>query len=155
MPPSSGGDLCFQPGPAAGEDPFTFGSFGDEFGAFGNDGQSGDRVGQATRHVQPSFEGFHTQAFDLDYQVATNETAFGEENRGEASSVAAEWDEGMRMLLEDLEGRGVVAEGEVERERQRQRDETKADKEVEGERALAWMFGQQFGNGVSTLGLAV
>jgi hypothetical protein len=71
--------------------------------------------------------------------------------------MASEWDEGMRMLLEDLEGRGVVAEGEMERERQMQRDETKVDREaVDSERAFAWMFGQQIGNGASTaLGLAV
>ena len=71
--------------------------------------------------------------------------------------MAAEWDEGMRMLLEDLEGRGVVAEGEMERERQMQREETKVDREtVEGQRAFAWMFGTSIGNGASTaLGLAV
>jgi len=64
------------------------------------------------------------------------------------------------MLLEDLEGRGVVAEGEVETERQRQREQTKVDREVdrevEGERAMAWMFGHQLSNGATTaLGLAV
>lgn len=111
MPSSSDGDLCRQSrsGPAAGEDNFTFGTFGNELGSFGSDGKSDHRVGQSAGNVVPF-------AFDLDNTVSqasfgsSSETSTFDEARVEVGEDPVSWDEGMRTLLEDLEGRGVAAE---------------------------------------------
>lgn len=135
MPSSSDGDLYEKSGPAAGEETFIFANFGNEFGAFGNDGKGDCPIGSSTGNVVPfSFEkGVNS--------IGSIETFEGAENTEEA----AEWDEGMRALLEDLEGRSgdvVSTKNEVVRG------------DLKREFSEEWWFGRS--NEVNTvLGLAM
>ena len=117
-PPSSGGDPShIGTGPAAGEDTFSLGTFGDELGTFGHGGQGGGGLGETSRHVESPFNTTTEENEDI-FVPSTNGTFMGSEIRGEDETTGQAWDEEMRKLLEGLEEREAV----MEREGQRQQE---------------------------------
>lgn len=133
--------------PAAGEEQFNFGTYGHELEAFGNDGKGGGRNGAIAGNVVP---------FPFDLEQGGNVTAIGSTNNAQAYDrvemqaetveVEAEWDEGMRALLEDLEGRGLS--GEV---KEKEVVQGQIKKEFNG--MEEWWYGRN--DGMTALGLAM